>query len=114
MKLTQLKVSLHRRHYSLCSSMYCFRWFIGDWLECSKTCDGGMRTRAVLCIRKVGPSEEETLDYSDCLTHRPVEKESCNNQSCPPQWVALDWSEVSKSKAECLDVLFINTKISTI
>ncbi|XP_011941438.1 PREDICTED: A disintegrin and metalloproteinase with thrombospondin motifs 6 isoform X5 [Cercocebus atys] len=68
-------------------------WFIGDWLECSKTCDGGMRTRAVLCIRKIGPSEEETLDYSGCLTHRPVEKEPCNNQSCPPQWVALDWSE---------------------
>ncbi|EPY80061.1 a disintegrin and metalloprotease with thrombospondin type 1 motif 6 preproprotein isoform 2-like protein [Camelus ferus] len=65
-------------------------WFIGDWLECSKTCDGGMRTRAVLCIRKIGPSEEETLDYSGCLTHRPIEKEPCNNQSCPPQWVALD------------------------
>ncbi|XP_062068075.1 A disintegrin and metalloproteinase with thrombospondin motifs 6 isoform X6 [Lepus europaeus] len=68
-------------------------WFIGDWLECSKTCDGGMRTRAVLCIRKIGPSEEETLDYSGCLTHRPIEKEPCNNQSCPPQWVTLDWSE---------------------
>nr|XP_051709665.1 A disintegrin and metalloproteinase with thrombospondin motifs 6 isoform X11 [Oryctolagus cuniculus] len=68
-------------------------WFIGDWLECSKTCDGGMRTRAVLCIRKIGPSEEETLDSSGCLTHRPIEKEPCNNQSCPPQWVTLDWSE---------------------
>ncbi|XP_038621742.1 A disintegrin and metalloproteinase with thrombospondin motifs 6 [Tachyglossus aculeatus] len=68
-------------------------WFIGEWLECSQTCDGGSRTRTVLCIRKVGPSEEETLDSSSCLTHRPVEKEPCNNQSCPPQWVALDWSE---------------------
>ncbi|KAM7320910.1 hypothetical protein ACRRTK_020163 [Alexandromys fortis] len=79
-------------------------WFIGDWLECSKTCDGGMRTRAVLCIRRIGPSEEETLDYSDCLTHRPMEKESCNNQSCPPQWVALDWSEVRKSGAACFEM----------
>ncbi|MGH0186019.1 UNVERIFIED_CONTAM: hypothetical protein FKN15_020577 [Acipenser sinensis] len=68
-------------------------WFIGDWSECSKTCDGGMRTRTVLCIRKIGPSEEESLDDSNCLTHRPIEKEPCNNQSCPPQWVALDWSE---------------------
>ncbi|XP_067424635.1 A disintegrin and metalloproteinase with thrombospondin motifs 6 isoform X2 [Emydura macquarii macquarii] len=68
-------------------------WFIGDWSECSKTCDGGIRTRTVLCIRKIGPSEEETLDNTNCLTHRPIEKESCNNQSCPPQWVALDWSE---------------------
>ncbi|XP_006762550.1 PREDICTED: A disintegrin and metalloproteinase with thrombospondin motifs 6 [Myotis davidii] len=68
-------------------------WFIGDWLECSKTCGGGMRTRAVLCVRKMGPSEEKTLDSSACLTHRPVERESCNNLPCPPQWVALDWSE---------------------
>ncbi|KAM7076979.1 A disintegrin and metalloproteinase with thrombospondin motifs 6 isoform 5-T6 [Ciconia maguari] len=68
-------------------------WFIGDWSECSKTCDGGMRSRTVLCIRKIGPSEEETLDNTNCLTHRPIEKEPCNNQSCPPQWVTLDWSE---------------------
>lgn len=81
-------------------------------MECSKTCDGGMRTRAVLCIRKIGPSEEETLDYSGCLTHRPVEKEPCNNQSCPPQWVALDWSEVRKSEAIgiCFEVLTIYPK----
>ncbi|XP_025019092.1 A disintegrin and metalloproteinase with thrombospondin motifs 6 [Python bivittatus] len=68
-------------------------WFIGDWSECSKTCDGGTRSRTVLCIRKIGPSEEETLESTHCLTHHPVEKESCNNQSCPPQWVPLDWSE---------------------
>ncbi|KAI2659974.1 A disintegrin and metalloproteinase with thrombospondin motifs 6 [Labeo rohita] len=70
-----------------------YAWFIGDWSECGKTCDGGIRTRTVLCIRKIGPAEEETLEDSHCLTHRPIEQESCNNQSCPPQWVTLDWSE---------------------
>ncbi|XP_029025329.1 A disintegrin and metalloproteinase with thrombospondin motifs 6 [Betta splendens] len=68
-------------------------WFIGEWSECGKTCDGGMRTRTVLCIRKIGPAEEETLEDIHCLTHRPIEQESCNNQSCPPKWVTLDWSE---------------------
>ncbi|XP_076875243.1 A disintegrin and metalloproteinase with thrombospondin motifs 6 [Brachyhypopomus gauderio] len=68
-------------------------WFIGDWSECSRTCDGGVRTRIVLCIRKISPAEEENLEDSHCLTHRPIERESCNNQSCPPQWVTLDWSE---------------------
>ncbi|KAG5262200.1 hypothetical protein AALO_G00293320 [Alosa alosa] len=68
-------------------------WYIGDWSECTKTCDGGTRSRTVLCIRRIGPAEEETLEDSLCLTHRPIERESCNNQSCPPQWVALDWSE---------------------
>uniref|UniRef100_A0A673Y487 ADAM metallopeptidase with thrombospondin type 1 motif 6 n=1 Tax=Salmo trutta TaxID=8032 RepID=A0A673Y487_SALTR len=68
-------------------------WFIGDWSDCGKTCDGGMQTRTVLCIRKMGPAEEETLEDSHCLTHRPIEREACNNQSCPPRWVTLDWSE---------------------
>ncbi|KAM9307195.1 A disintegrin and metalloproteinase with thrombospondin motifs 6 isoform 3-T3 [Pholidichthys leucotaenia] len=68
-------------------------WFIGDWSECGKTCDGGIRTRMVMCIRKIGPSEEETLEDIHCLTHRPIEQETCNNQSCPPKWVTLDWSE---------------------
>ncbi|MED6245568.1 A disintegrin and metalloproteinase with thrombospondin motifs 6 [Ataeniobius toweri] len=68
-------------------------WFIGDWSECGQTCDGGTRTRTVLCIRKIGPAEEETLEDTFCLTHRPIERESCNNQSCPPKWVTLEWSE---------------------
>ncbi|XP_072310458.1 A disintegrin and metalloproteinase with thrombospondin motifs 6 isoform X2 [Eucyclogobius newberryi] len=68
-------------------------WFIGDWSDCAKSCDGGIRTRTVVCIRKIGPAEEETLTDTHCLTHRPIERESCNNQSCPPKWVTLDWSE---------------------
>lgn len=70
------------------------RWFIGDWSECGKTCDGGIRTRTVVCVRKMSPAEEETLEDVHCLTHRPIEQEACNNQSCPPKWVTLDWSEV--------------------
>lgn len=84
------------KKYILDPIYLCFRWFIGDWSECGKTCDGGVRTRTVLCIRKIGPAEEETLEDSHCLTHRPIEQESCNNQSCPPQWVTLDWSEVTR------------------
>ncbi|XP_067340253.1 A disintegrin and metalloproteinase with thrombospondin motifs 6 isoform X2 [Channa argus] len=82
-----------------CNTEPCLpEWFIGDWSECGKTCDGGIRTRTVLCIRKIGPAEEETLEDTHCLTHRPIEQESCNNQSCPPKWVTLDWSECS---AQC-------------
>uniref|UniRef100_A0AAY4DII0 A disintegrin and metalloproteinase with thrombospondin motifs 6 n=1 Tax=Denticeps clupeoides TaxID=299321 RepID=A0AAY4DII0_9TELE len=68
-------------------------WFIGDWSECGKTCDGGTRSRTVLCIRKIGPAEEDTLEDRSCLTQRPIELETCNSQACPPQWVTLDWSE---------------------
>ncbi|KAG7274056.1 hypothetical protein CRUP_030778 [Coryphaenoides rupestris] len=76
-----------------CSGHLRWRWFIGVWSECGKTCDGGVRTRTVLCIRRIEPAEEETVEDSHCLTHRPIEREPCNDQSCPPQWVTLDWSE---------------------
>lgn len=93
------------------------RWFIGDWSECGKTCDGGIRTRTVLCIRKIGPAEEETLEDTHCLTHRPIEQESCNNQSCPPKWVTLDWSEVRRYSESCFGLwsrrLFSQTSFSS-
>lgn len=92
------------------SVFFSSRWFIGDWSECGKTCDGGIRTRTVLCTRKIGPAKEETLKDSHCLTHRPIEKETCNNQSCPPKWVTLEWSEVRwyvlKAKVWLLDSLW--------
>lgn len=94
MKLMHYVIAENTIFRSLILPILCCRWFIGDWSECGKTCDGGVRTRTVLCIRKIAPAEEETLEDSHCLTHRPIEQESCNNQSCPPQWVTLDWSEV--------------------
>ena len=60
----------------------------------------------MLCIRRIQPAEEETVEDSHCLTHRPIEREPCNNQSCPPQWVTLDWSEVSQRHNAGFNCLF--------
>lgn len=39
-------------------------------------------------------TEEKVLDDSACGPLRPPLTEPCNNRSCPPEWLALDWSEV--------------------
>lgn len=39
-------------------------------------------------------TEEKVLDDSACSPLRPPLTEPCNNRSCPPEWLALDWSEV--------------------
>uniref|UniRef100_A0A8C0ZK28 ADAM metallopeptidase with thrombospondin type 1 motif 10 n=1 Tax=Cyanistes caeruleus TaxID=156563 RepID=A0A8C0ZK28_CYACU len=70
-------------------------WAIGNWSECSRSCNEGVRTRSVFCKRKISASEEKTLDDASCTQPRPKMLEPCNNQTCPPEWVALDWSEVS-------------------
>ncbi|XP_015270246.1 PREDICTED: A disintegrin and metalloproteinase with thrombospondin motifs 10 [Gekko japonicus] len=68
-------------------------WVIGNWSECSRSCNQGVRTRNVICQRKVSSTEKKTLDDSLCPLPRPHLLEPCNNQTCPPEWAALDWSE---------------------
>ncbi|NWY74509.1 ATS10 metalloproteinase, partial [Erithacus rubecula] len=72
-------------------------WAIGNWSECSRSCNEGVRTRSVFCKRKISASEEKTLDDTSCSQPRPKMLEPCNNQTCPPEWVALDWSECTPS-----------------
>ncbi|GCB73804.1 hypothetical protein scyTo_0002886 [Scyliorhinus torazame] len=72
-------------------------WIVGEWTECSRTCNGGLRTRDVMCVQKVTASEQKVLDDSYCNSERPMIKESCSNHTCPPEWVPLDWSECTPS-----------------
>uniref|UniRef100_A0A8B9TIS0 ADAM metallopeptidase with thrombospondin type 1 motif 10 n=1 Tax=Anas platyrhynchos TaxID=8839 RepID=A0A8B9TIS0_ANAPL len=59
-------------------------WVIGNWSECSRSCNEGVRTRSVFCKRKISPTEEKTLDDASCTQPRPKMLEPCNNQTCPP------------------------------
>lgn len=72
-------------------------WWTGEWSECSRSCNGGLRTREVLCKRRISASEEKVLDDSACTPVRPSVTEPCSNHSCPPEWLALDWSECTPS-----------------
>ncbi|XP_061680896.1 A disintegrin and metalloproteinase with thrombospondin motifs 10 isoform X1 [Syngnathoides biaculeatus] len=72
-------------------------WWAGGWSECSHSCNGGLRTREVLCKRRMSASEEKVLDDTACPRSRPSFTEPCNNHSCPPEWMALNWSECTPS-----------------
>ncbi|XP_067370061.1 A disintegrin and metalloproteinase with thrombospondin motifs 10 isoform X2 [Channa argus] len=72
-------------------------WWTGEWSECSRSCNGGLRTREVLCKRKISATEEKVLDDSACTPPHPSLTEPCSNNSCPPEWLALDWSECAPS-----------------
>ncbi|XP_074834446.1 A disintegrin and metalloproteinase with thrombospondin motifs 10 isoform X2 [Carettochelys insculpta] len=72
-------------------------WVMGNWSDCSRSCNEGVRTRSAVCRRKISATEEKTLDDGSCTPPRPKVHESCNNQTCPPEWAALDWSECTPS-----------------
>uniref|UniRef100_A0A8C2A9T7 ADAM metallopeptidase with thrombospondin type 1 motif, 10 n=1 Tax=Cyprinus carpio TaxID=7962 RepID=A0A8C2A9T7_CYPCA len=73
------------------------RWWTGDWSDCSRSCNGGVWTREVLCKRKISATEEKVLDDAACTAQRPSITEPCKNHTCPPEWHALDWSECTPS-----------------
>ncbi|CAJ0960448.1 unnamed protein product [Ranitomeya imitator] len=91
---TQVKIQEKQR---LCNTEPCPpEWAIGSWSECSRSCNSGVRTRSVICQRRVSSGDEKSLDDSNCPIPRPTMLEPCNTKECPPEWVALDWSEVPK------------------
>ncbi|XP_012888974.1 PREDICTED: A disintegrin and metalloproteinase with thrombospondin motifs 10 [Dipodomys ordii] len=68
-------------------------WVVGNWTRCSRSCDAGVRSRSVVCQRRVSAVEEKSLDDSACPQPRPPVLEACQGPTCPPEWSALDWSE---------------------
>ncbi|XP_059744102.1 A disintegrin and metalloproteinase with thrombospondin motifs 10 isoform X3 [Bos taurus] len=72
-------------------------WVVGNWSRCSRSCDAGVRSRSVVCQRRVSAAEEKALDDSACLQPRPPVLEACHGPACPPEWAALDWSECTPS-----------------
>lgn len=71
-------------------------WVVGNWSRCSRSCDAGVRSRSVVCLRRMSAAEEKALDDSACPQPRPPVLEACHGPACPPEWAALDWSEVSR------------------
>lgn len=76
-------------------SLHHHSWVVGNWSRCSRSCDAGVRSRSVVCQRRVSAAEEKALDDSACPQPRPPVLEACQGPMCPPEWAALDWSEVS-------------------
>ncbi|XP_036026472.1 A disintegrin and metalloproteinase with thrombospondin motifs 10 isoform X2 [Onychomys torridus] len=72
-------------------------WVVGNWSRCSRSCDAGVRSRSVVCQRRVSAAEEKALDDSACPQPRPPVLEACQGPLCPPEWAALDWSECTPS-----------------
>ncbi|XP_033106788.1 A disintegrin and metalloproteinase with thrombospondin motifs 6-like isoform X2 [Anneissia japonica] len=77
-----------------CNTQRCQpQWSIGDWSECSQTCNGGVKHRLVTCMAQVTVRESESVHESHCMTHKPISELPCGTNVCPPQWVSSVWSK---------------------
>ncbi|WAR00554.1 THSD4-like protein [Mya arenaria] len=72
------------------------QWFTGPWSKCSQTCGTGVKSRAVICMRRHGGGQV-IADASEChLEERPKEAKPCREVECGNVWFKTDWSECSK------------------
>lgn len=73
------------------------KWRISNWTPCSKSCGGGIKTRKIECMMRLG-SNDELVDDVECLRAgltRPKSQRPCQRVLCDYSWQESSWSECS-------------------
>uniref|UniRef100_A0A3Q2QRS3 ADAM metallopeptidase with thrombospondin type 1 motif 7 n=1 Tax=Fundulus heteroclitus TaxID=8078 RepID=A0A3Q2QRS3_FUNHE len=72
----------------------CSRWKVGEWSTCTKSCEGGMKFREVLCFDL---RDQRPLRPFHCraMSIRPLTQMSCNIQTCL-DWYTSSWGQCSE------------------
>lgn len=72
-------------------------WFVGEWGNCSKPCEGGTQFRQVYCQQIVSNARPSVIDDSICtekLGAKPVAQKKCNEDVVCPSWHVGPWKPV--------------------
>ncbi|WAR30661.1 ATS16-like protein [Mya arenaria] len=73
------------------------RWRVDAWGECSRSCGGGQRNRAVDCVEE-NSNVESVIDEHRCQgQQKPRASATCNIDACPAIWKVGAWSQCSES-----------------
>jgi len=76
-----------------------FRWIHSDWTQCSKSCEGGYRTRNVSCVQVYQDEVEPIQTTTECDDEtKPSSLDRCNNHPCHNHWHSGNWSRVRNIK----------------
>eukprot|EP00795_Rhopilema_esculentum_P010253 gene10253-18947_t len=70
------------------------KWVASDWQSCTKSCDAGIQSREIFCIKTI--SEEFLVPDSLCNSEKkPAAKRICNKQACPSKWITEPFGKCS-------------------
>ncbi|KAH9492125.1 A disintegrin and metalloproteinase with thrombospondin motifs 9 [Bulinus truncatus] len=77
-----------------CSS---YKWQVGAWSECSKSCGFGRKHRSSMCLDVKGNRVSSHLCDDDS---KPKVTRRCSEFPCPFMWTTGQWSECSRTCGE--------------
>jgi len=60
-------------------------YFCPVFSQCSKKCNGGVKTRAVECVQKIAHGHIINRPDSDCGSDKPLNSRLCNPNACSEQ-----------------------------
>ncbi|KAG7480504.1 hypothetical protein MATL_G00056850 [Megalops atlanticus] len=86
-----------QRHSEPCSPSPCPAAWRDKVGACSATCGGGVARRVLYCSRDSEAGEEVVSDSECGALSRPPELVSCNTNTCPPRWRAVELGPCSVS-----------------
>ena len=58
------------------------KWVTESWSSCSRSCDEGVKTRKVQCVREVALGTEVVVSDSECKEAQPTTHKPCNLMPC--------------------------------
>ena len=73
-----------------------FRWVVGTWSECSKSCGRGYKMRKVNCALRGKNGTYSFLKDVYCIALKPHNTITCRETECP-DWTVGKWSEVKNT-----------------
>ncbi|XP_022109098.1 A disintegrin and metalloproteinase with thrombospondin motifs 9-like isoform X2 [Acanthaster planci] len=82
-----------------CQQAFCPRlrpkWVVGNWSQCSVTCNKGYRSRTVSCEDAAGEERQEEECEMEGMA-KPASVKECRLETCPrPKWRVTKWSDCS-------------------
>ncbi|XP_037882700.1 protein madd-4 isoform X2 [Glossina fuscipes] len=80
---------------SSCSSQTLYHWEIAPMSLCSVSCGGGYKMSRVMCRNRVTGTDVEDALCNAANRPEPT-VELCNTHTCPPRWIADEWSPCSR------------------
>lgn len=74
----------------------------GDWSQCTKTCEGGKRTRKRTVMRELNAVTKSNYPEKECNAARWEEQEMCAPEKCPSaDCLWSEWTHWGRCSAPC-------------